>query len=203
MRNIWPTACGFSEFPDGDDAWYADACMPDAILMGLHVLNGTPLDDDAVKAIRAEMIAAGLFTPGTGTTLDKGRAYVKSKGYTIEGYAPYGSQLADIHLTLRRYSGVPNAGVIQVINAGALLYNEKNVGSHFIADLGIDSVLGYYCGNGDDVLALAAANGHAKIVPMRWITWNQQPGNLVGAHIMGAFFFSKAGATPEPPQVIP
>lgn len=204
MRNIWPTAHGLAEFPDSDDAWYADACMPDAILMGMHVLNGTPLTDDEVTAIRSEMLREGLFEPG-GTTLDKGKRYVERKGYAIEGYASYGTQLDGefgIHKTLRRYSGKPNAGVIQIINAGALLYNEGHVGSHFVADLGIDSVLGYYIGNGDDVLALAAANGHGKLVPMRWIAWDQKPGSLVAAHIMGVFFFSKPGANPEPPQVV-
>src|SRR5260221_562696 len=201
MRNIWPTAQGFSEFPDGDDPWEADACMVDAILMGMHVLNGTPLTDDELLVLRSEMMALGLFAVG-GTTLDKGRRYVESKGYKIEGYAPYGSQLETefgIHKTMRRYSGIPNAGVIQVINAGLLPYNERNVGSHFVAGLGIDSLLGYYTGNGDDQLALASANGHAKIVPMRWINW----AGYVNAHVMGAFFFRKQGAKPEPPQIVP
>src|SRR5260221_1908 len=105
MRNIWPTAQGFSEFPDGDDPWEADACMVDAILMGMHVLNGTPLTDDELLVLRSEMMALGLFAVG-GTTLDKGRRYVESKGYKIEGYAPYGSQLETefgIHKTMSRH----------------------------------------------------------------------------------------------------
>lgn len=198
MRNIWPTAHGLSEFMDGDagDGTFFDACGPDAILMSTNVVAGAPLTDDELSRMRTQMIDLGYFRVG-GCTLDECYRYVAgSHLYQMNAYARYGSSLADIHTLLREYSGPPNAIVIQVIKAEMLPNNEWNVFGHFIAGLGIDSILGYYCGNGDDKSALAAANGHGKIIPMRWYTWQ----NLLDAQIMGAFAFSKPGATPEPSQ---
>lgn len=193
MQLTIPNFNGFSEFPDPSVAWFSDACGPDAILMCEHVLQDRALNTEDLNNIRNGMEQRGLFAPG-GCTLGECRAYMIDRGYTIDAYAPYGSPLATIHTIMRQFGGI-SPMVVQVAAAHNLPDNEANVNSHFVAVGGIDSVLGYLTGNGDDIMALAANGGHGKVVPLRWITWTQ----YANAQIRGVFAVSNAPApAPRP-----
>lgn len=193
MQQIIGSFVGFSEFPDASVPYFNDACGPDAILMAEHVLQDRLLNSQDLANIRTGMEQRGLFKPG-GCTLGNCHGYMIDRGYAIDAYAPYGSPQAAIHTIMRQYAGISPL-VVQVLAAHNLPDNEQNVNSHFVAVGGIDSMLGYLTGNGDDIMALAAHGGHGKVIPLRWVTWQQ----FVGASIAGVF----AVSNPPPPQPRP
>lgn len=166
-----------SEFwDDPTDPDTRDACGPDAYLMNVHALFGVTLNQQELEHTRDEMRALGLF--GSGCTIENLAAYVAHEGYTVSHKIPYGQGQADaIHQALKDYCVQKHGVILQVAAAYNLPGSQPGVNSHFVAIGGIDSVAGYLMGNGDDVNALAAAGGHGKIIPTRWVSW----GNLLAA----------------------
>lgn len=156
---------------DGDPDTHA-TCGPDAWLMTIHALRGEPLNQDELDQIRDEMRARNWFGVG-GCNIEELKAYTQLKGYAVAAFIPWGAgQQAAIHQALKDNCVAKNGVILQLDAAHDLTGNEPGVNSHFIAIGGIDSQAGYLVGNGDDVNALAVNNGHGKIIPTRWMTWD-------------------------------
>lgn len=185
VHRILPRFNNRSEFPTGDVPWFNDACGPDAILVGMNQQSGTSMSDAELYSIRQEMIGRGLFKPG-GCTLTECKAYVIDKGYQIISSIPTGGSQDSMHMLLRTYAGL-YPSVVFLTAAHNLIGTEQGVNGHFVDIGGIDSINGYWTANGDDVMALAVNNGHGKVIPSRWQSWQ----TLLNAGIDGLFFFAR------------
>jgi hypothetical protein len=146
-----------------------------------HLLPPDEYNGATIAAIRTRDIQAGRFTAGGGQTLDDIHWDISNYSHhqTIVQYAPF-SQPGDwttMHAWLREYAGV-SAILMQVLQAHNLPNNEQGVYSHFLCVSGIDSTLGYFLINGDQV---QASNQHLTYYPGTWCTVDQLiPANVAG-----------------------
>lgn len=182
VHRVLPHLKSLSEFIGGSRA----ACGPDAELSALDELdtNGTILDADHLVAIQKRDQVKGWFSPTGGEPLSSILNDLNTYEHVhIIKYIPYSDNpdVAAIHLALQEFAGTYPA-VLQVVNAQALTGNEQNVHSHFVSPEGIDSNLGYYILNGDDIQALPISRG-VTTYPGRWIGWgsiaNAKPAGLI------------------------
>lgn len=189
-----PNFQALSEFWAG----LSDTCGETACLVTQHALYGAPaLTGDEIVKFRSDMAAHGYPVQG-GTTMGNLVAYCqKVRGLAVTYANTWANTAANrdaIHQTLLDHAGRDGI-VLQVAAAHSLPGNEPGVNSHFIAVGGVDPVKGYLVANGDDVNALASANGHGKIIPCRWMTWAQ----LVAAQPVASAVFPKPTTPPAPP----
>jgi hypothetical protein len=152
---------------------FSDTCGETAFLVTEHALYGQPaLSGPEVDAFRADMARHGFKVEG-GTTMSDLVAYCQTvRGRTVVLANVYGSSADAIHQTLLAHAGRDGV-VLQIAQAYKLPGNEPGVQSHFVAIGGIDPVKGYLVANGDDVLALNVNGGHGKVIPCRWMTWDE------------------------------
>lgn len=190
MRILLPNATAFSEF------WgFNDTCGPAALAMNYHSVFGDAISGPIIDSIRADMVARKLFDHGcTLSELDiENRIGKGRQSYFPSAWRWRSPQDPDV-IRPGIYANAGHVGLVcQVQAAYKLPYNEAGVNVHFIALLGQDTVTGEIAiGNGDDVMALNANNGHGKAVPIRWISWSQLwaagPSGLLGIYNAGGPF---------------
>ena len=175
-----------SEFIGGSRA----ACGPDGELMALDELatTGSILNADHLVAIQKRDQVKGWFSPTGGEPLSS--IYKDLNTYEhihFVRYIPYSDtpNTTVIHGALQDFAGTYPI-VLQLVNAQALTGNEQGVHSHFVAVVGIDSDLGYYVLNGDDIQALPISRG-VTTYPGRWISWN----SILNAKPAGLIVFGR------------
>lgn len=159
---------------------YWDDCGPTAnTAVGRinHLLPDSEYDGATIANIRTRDIEAGRFRPGEGQTLDDIRWDIQtfSQHQHVESYIPYFTDdavpLNQLHIYLEQQAGT-NACLVQVLNAEALPKNQPGVHIHFICFSGLDSTLGYFLINGDQINATAAGGDQIRY-PGVWCTWDQ------------------------------
>lgn len=186
VHRTLPVLKSLSEFIGGSRA----ACGPDAELEALNELQLTGSIEDAnhLIAIQKRDQVKGWFSPTGGEPLSS--IYNDLNTYEhvhIVKYIPYSDtpNITVIHQALQDFAGTyPIAA--QFVNAQALTGNEQGVHSHFVAIVGIDSNLGYYVLNGDDIQALPISRG-VTTYPGRWIGW----GSILNAKPAGLIVFGR------------
>lgn len=142
-----------------EDDGHGDTCGPIVMLDYLAVVQGLPLTVAQIDSMRAQFIAAGLMnTPAyrgmTMTSLDQ--AFAKFYSVRSLKVVPWGKVNFDtFHADLKAAMLARQYVVIETSNAAALPGNQQGVANHFIGAWGIQSSTGYYCANGDTLLALA------------------------------------------------
>jgi hypothetical protein len=182
VHRTLPVLKSLSEFIGGSRA----ACGPDAELEALNELQitGSIEDVNHLIAIQKRDQVKGWFSPTGGEPLSS--IYNDLSTYEhvhFVRYMPYSDALNTslFHSNLQDFAGVYPI-VAQFLNAQALTGNEQGVFSHFVAIVGIDSNLGYFVLNGDDIQALPISRG-VTTYPGRWIGWqsilNAKPAGLI------------------------
>ena len=148
---------GFAALAETDG--HGDSCGPIVMLDYRHLAHGVPLDIPTLDASRAELIGWGLMnTPGLpGMTMNAiGVALRDHYQVTPLKLVPWGQvNFQTFHTDLITSLIAHQAVIIETGNASALPGNQPGVQNHFILAWGIQSDLGYYCANGDTLLALA------------------------------------------------
>ncbi len=184
VQNVHRELAGFanhavSEFPDTASNGLPairDACWIAAWMPIAHSYNAAnPLTAQELVRLRADMTSKGDWSNG-GIPMSYGERYVREvlKLQTLYPadyqYHSGGTKAEVLHEALKVHAGI-NGCILQLGAAHNLPYNEAGVNSHFIGIGGIDSQSGYLVANGDDVDALAAHNGHGKVLQTRWQGW--------------------------------
>lgn len=186
VHRTLPQLKSLSEFIGGSHA----ACGPDAELEALNELQltGTIEDANHLIAIQKRDQIRGWFSPTGGEPLSS--IYNDLSTYEHIHFIQYLSYSDNLNTTIFHTSLQNFAGtypiVAQFLNAQALTGNEQGVFSHFVAIVGIDSILGYYVLNGDDIQALPSSRG-VTTYPGRWIGW----GSILAAKPAGLIVFGR------------
>lgn len=176
---------------------HGDTCGPIVIADYLHVVQGMALTVAQIDALRAQYIAAGLMdTPQYAGMTITSIAAALEKFHNVKPLkiVPWGQfNLAVYHSDLIAAMEARQAIVHETGwqgSAGALPGNQSGVVNHFILAWGIDSANGYYCCNGDTLIALSQGG---TIGPV-WYSW----GNLLASG-PGAYLILPAIVVPPPP----
>lgn len=178
MTLIHWTEPGLEALVEGDG--HGDTCGPIVILDYLHVLHNIELSYAATDTLRTSLIHAGLFVAGQGMTCGN-IVQALSNLYGVQAiYQEAWDTVApeELHYRIRATSLARLPMVLETSNASALPDNQKNVQNHFILSWGIDSVMGYYCCNGDTLTGLK--NG--PVTSPVWYTWANLSASAIKAY---------------------
>jgi hypothetical protein len=146
-----------------------------------------------MNTIRARDVAAHLFTPGNGQTIQQLFDDVKRFApwvapVLLPNVIDYATpNLVAIKAWLDHAMSVQHVVVLNIGKAQNLLGNEAKVNWHFIAIGGKDDHDNYYVANGDEI--------PFKGTP-RWIAWS----NIASAFPVGLIDYAPAPAPVTPPQ---
>ena len=183
---VVPHFQAITEFPP-DRPDIRDDCGPCANEVCIATCEGRAPTTGNMVAIRSRDInhqdatgkAAPLFRVGGGQTLNELAEDVATYTHIKTTITPFGSSVDAIHDALKAASLRGNPCVLNLAMATNLPGNEKGVRDHFVATGGIDDVLGYWVGNGDEF-----PFGH---VGAYWVRWpdiaNAQPIGLLEYHM--------------------
>ena len=179
-----------------------DDCGPYAILAALHALDPAayPFDGAHLNAIRQIMIDRGwwIFQNGKSGGCDVQHVvnYLEQvAGYNVQYFSSYGqggplvldapNDPACLHAVMRGLAG-RQAILNEWANGGALSGNEGGIHGHWTCTGGLDSALGYYFANGDEI-------------PYRGPLWNGWPTVLAAQPNAFVVVWAKRSAPPTPP----
>lgn len=153
IRREAPNFKAFREFCGRNDT-----CFVNALVMALASIDPDHYSADCttMNAVLADMVRQGFASArnGTGGTMSEVVAEARSLGFTVdyEDWEHWHPLLALDRLHILMADLRYDEGyviVLQIGKAYALPDNEQNVFSHFVADGGVDTRIGYLIGNGD------------------------------------------------------
>lgn len=173
-----------SEFPDtGANHLPAIrvACLISALMSNLVSFDRDkwPATPEALVHYYRDMVARKLMD-AHGCTMPEGQQYITEVLHlqTIEPAAWHwhpGTQAEALLEGILAQAGI-NGLILQLARAGRMPTSEPGVNGHYVAIGGVKIVGGVVyvlVGNGDDVLCLGRNKGHGKVLPARWLSWQQ------------------------------
>ena len=179
-----------------------DACLPDAVVMVLHVLLGWDLTGDNIHKVRNQMLAArnpNRFTVGSGAPLSSGVWYfedvLKIPVHDYGFHEWYSLTELEHALSLLDENAL---AVLELGEAWRLPHNEGGVSFHFVV-IRRTGPTTFKMANGDDFTA-TRAGGRLDFPPIRDVTTQQ----LLDAKLCGVFVVPLGTPTKvNPPMPIP
>ena len=165
-----------------------DTCGPIVVLDYMNRIDAGkfPLNNTQLVAMRSEYIAKGWMNNpawGRGMVITSIASAFGSYGVKPVKVVPWNDNLdfnqfhTDLHDAMLKGQAV----IWETHNAQALPNNQQNVFNHFVLSWGIDSVLGYYCCNGDTYAALGS--GQQAVSPI-WYGINDIQAALIRGYLI-------------------